>query len=152
MHTALTRSQEEALNLYLNLPVQDLDRSRAFFAALGFAFDPNFSDETALAMRVSDACGVMLLTHAKFAGFTPRPIADARKTTEALIAVQLDCREAVDAMFDKALAEGGEAPRDPEDHGFMYARAFADPDGHIWEPFWMDKAALAEMQKGGGAA
>ncbi|MGD1880269.1 MAG: VOC family protein [Kiloniellaceae bacterium] len=134
------------MNVYINLPVADLARSRAFFGGLGFDFNPAFSDETALAMKISDSCFAMLLTHAKFGPFTPRPIADAQKTTEVLTALQLDSRAAVDRLTDLALENGGGVVRDVEDHGFMYARAFADPDGHIWEPFWMDPDAMGAGQ------
>ena len=134
------------MNVYINLPVADLDRSRAFFGALGFDFNDAFSDGTALAMRISETCYAMLLTHEKFARFTPRPIADARKATEVLTALQLDSRAAVDGMVATALASGGSAVRDPEDHGFMYGHAFADPDGHIWEPFWMNPDATGDAQ------
>lgn len=130
------------MNVYINLPVADLDRSRAFFGGLGFEFNDQFSDDTALAMRISDTCFAMLLTHAKFAGFTPRRIADASQTTEVLTALQLESREAVDRLTDRALANGGGVVRDAEDHGFMYGRAFADPDGHIWELFWMNADAM----------
>jgi predicted lactoylglutathione lyase len=135
------------MNIYINLPVADLGRSRAFFGGLGFAFNDTFSDDTAAAMQISDSCLVMLLTHEKFAGFTPRRIADAHETSEVLTALQLDSREAVDAMADAALANGGGTVRDAEDHTFMYGRAFSDPDGHIWEPLWMNPEGM-----GGGNA
>jgi predicted lactoylglutathione lyase len=134
------------MNVYINLPVGDLARSRAFFGGLGFEFNETFSDETALAMKISDSCFAMLLTHAKFAPFTPRAIADAQQTTEVLTALQLQSRAAVDDLVEQALAGGGSAVRAAEDHGFMYSRAFADPDGHIWEPFWMDPKAMAGGQ------
>lgn len=130
------------MRVYVNLPVADLDRSRRFFVALGFAFDERFGDKTAIAMRLGDHAAAMLLTHEKFQTFTPRPVADAGSTTEVLTALQLESREAVDAMVRQALAAGGAAVREPEDHGFMYGHAFADPDGHIWEPFWMAGEAV----------
>ncbi len=130
------------MNVYINLPVADLARTRAFFAALGFGFDDRFSDDTAIAMRIGEGATAMLLTHAKFAAFTPRRIADATATTEVLTAVQLDSRAAVDAMVEAARAHGGAEVREAEDHGFMYGRAFSDPDGHTWEPFWMDTSRL----------
>ena len=125
---------------YFNLPVADLGRSRTFFGALGFAFDARFSDETALAMTINESCFAMLLTHEKFAQFTPRPIADAGKTTEVLNALQVESRDEVDRLAEVGLAKGGGSPRDPQDHGFMYGRALSDPDGHIWEIFWMGPA------------
>lgn len=130
------------MNVYINLPVADLARSRAFFAALGFAFDDRFSDDTAAAMVISEHAHAMLLTHEKAATFTPRPIADAHKTTEVLVALQLESRAAVDAMVRAALDNGGSAVREPEDHGFMYGHAFADPDGHIFEPFVFDESHM----------
>jgi hypothetical protein len=134
------------MNVYINLAVADLQRSRAFFGGLGFDFDPAFSDETALAMKISDSCFAMLLTHEKFGPFTPRPIADAHRTTEVLTALQLDSREAVDRFAERALATGGAPQRDAEGHRVKYAPAIADPDGHIWEPFWMDPAAMEAQQ------
>ena len=127
---------------YINLPVADLGRSRAFFEALGFAFDDRFSDDTALGMAINESCFAMLLTHEKFAQFKPRPIADAAETTEVLTALQVGSREEVDRLAEIGLAEGGGSPRDPQDHGFMYGRALSDPDGHIWEIFWMDPAQM----------
>ncbi|MCP3053766.1 VOC family protein [Aurantimonas marianensis] len=130
------------MHVYINLPVADLDRSRRFFSGLGFDFNDKFSDHTGLAMRISDTCTAMLLTHEKFATFTPRRIADSREVSEVLTALQLASREAVDRMTDQALASGGEPVGTAQDHGFMYGRAFSDPDGHIWEPIWMNPDAM----------
>lgn len=135
------------MRVYINLPVEDLARSRAFFTALGFSFNEAFCDETGLGMEINENCAAMLLTKAKFAPFTPRSIADAGKMTEVLTALQLDSRAAVDAMVATALANGGAAVREPEDHGFMYGHAFADPDGHIWEPFWMNVEAFEKTKE-----
>ncbi|GAB4393466.1 MAG: VOC family protein [Kiloniellaceae bacterium] len=135
------------MRVYINLAVEDLARSRAFFSALGFSFNETFCDDTALGMEINEHCAAMLLTKAKFAPFTPRPLADAGKTTEVLTALQLDSRAAVDAMVATALASGGSAVRAPENHGFMYGHAFADPDGHIWEPFWMDLEAMEKTKE-----
>ena len=134
------------MNVYINLPVADLGRSRAFFEALGFAFNDRFCDGTAIAMTLNETSSAMLLTHEKYATFTPRRIADTSQTSEVLIALQLDSRDAVDAMVAAALASGGGTVREPEDHGFMYGHAFADPDGHVWEPFWMDPARMQASQ------
>ncbi|MFD0979653.1 VOC family protein [Tropicimonas aquimaris] len=134
------------MNTYINLPVEDLGRSRAFFLALGLTFDERFCDETALGMVLGPSSFVMLLTRAKFAGFTPRAIADARAVSEVLVALEMESREAVDAMVATALSSGGAAVRAPEDHGFMYGHAFADPDGHIWEPFWLNRQAMEQAQ------
>ena len=127
--------------IFVNLPVKDLAKSMDFFKALGFSFNPQFSDETGACMVISDTIFAMLLTHEKFAGFSPRPIADTQKTTEVLIALSRDDRAAVDAIVTAALAAGGSTFSEPQDHGFMYGRAFRDLDGHVWEAFWMDPAA-----------
>ena len=132
------------MNVFINLPVEDLARSRAFFTALGFTFDDDFSDEATLGMEVGGNCYAMLVTRERFATFTVRTPADARETTEVLVSLQLENREEVDAFMETALAHGAEALREPQDYGFMYSRDFADLDGHIWEPFWLDQeAALA---------
>ena len=130
------------MNIYINLAVSDLKRSRSFYEALGFSINEQFSNDEALAVTVSENAGLMLLTREKFATFTPRTIVDAGKATEALLAIQLEDRAAVDTMFERAIARGGAAVREVEDHGFMYCHAFADPDGHIFEPFVMNMAAM----------
>lgn len=128
--------------IFVNLPIRDMARSRAFFAALGFAFNPQFTNEQGACMVIQDGSSyAMLLVEPFFQGFTKKPIADARKGTEVLIALSCDSREEVDAMVKKALAAGGTAPNAPQDHGFMYQHGFEDPDGHVWEVFWMDAAA-----------
>jgi len=137
--------------IFVNLPVADLDRSIAFYEAIGATKNPMFSDETAACMVVSDVIHVMILTHDKFRQFTPRPVADARGATEVLLCISADSREAVDEMTQKALGAGGSEVREPQDHGFMYGRSFEDPDGHIWEPMWMDMAAATEAMGGGEA-
>ncbi|MGZ8346075.1 MAG: VOC family protein [Allosphingosinicella sp.] len=132
--------------IFVNLPVADLAVARAFYEAIGATNEPRFTDETAACMVISDTIFVMLLTHAKFAQFTPKKIADAHATSEVLIAISEDSREAVDDITEKALAAGGREARERQDYGFMYSRSFEDPDGHIWEPNWMDLgAALAAM-------
>ena len=128
--------------IFVNLPVQDLKRSMDFFGKLGFSFNRQFTDETAACMVVSDDIYVMLLTREKFKEFTPNPIGDATKSTEVLVALSLDGRKQVDDMIAKALAGGGRTFKPPTDHGFMYIQSFQDPDGHIWELFWMDPAAV----------
>jgi uncharacterized protein len=124
--------------VYINLPVADVAASRAFFTGLGLSINEDFSNESAIAVTLGPSSAAMLLSHDFFKGFTPLPIADARAATGVLVAVQLESRDAVDAMAAKAFATGATPVRDPQDHGFMYAHAFADPDGHIWEPFWMN--------------
>ncbi|HYD77522.1 VOC family protein [Ramlibacter sp.] len=131
---------------FVNLPIRDMARSRAFFAALGFSFNPQFTNEQGACMVIQDGASyAMLLVEPFFQGFTKKPIADARKGTEVLIALSCDSREEVDAMVKKALAAGGTAPNAPQDHGFMYQHGFEDLDGHVWEVFWMDAAAAPPM-------
>ncbi|MCF3933037.1 VOC family protein [Acuticoccus sp. M5D2P5] len=131
--------------IFVNLPVQDLTKATAFYESIGFRKDPRFSDETASGMVLTDVIHVMLLTHEKFASFTPRPIADAKASTEVLLAISAESREGVDDMVAKATAAGGAADPGPQqDYGVMYGRSFEDPDGHIWEVVWMDLAAFLE--------
>lgn len=134
--------------VFVNLPVADLARSRAFFSALGFALDPRFSDDSAACVVLGPQHFAMLISHARFADFSARPIADAVAACEVLVALQLDSRDAVDAVADAAIAHGGSAFRPVEDHGFMYCRAICDPDGHVWEPFWMNPEAAPAGQGG----
>ena len=127
--------------IFVILPLRDLEKSMEFFGKLGFKFNPQFTDETATSMIVSDDIYVMLLTHEKFRTFIAnKEIADSTKTTEALIALSFDSREEVDKLVDAAIAAGGKPFREPADHGFMYERSFEDLDGHVWEPFWMDSS------------
>lgn len=127
-----------ATNIFVNLPVADLEASKAFFGKLGFSFNPQFTDETAAAMVIDENIFSMLLTHEKFRQFTPKAIANAKTTSEVLIAISRDSREAVSELFDKAIAAGGTQVRPGDDYGFMMSKAFADLDGHIWEVMWMD--------------
>ena len=124
-----------ATKIYVNLPVKDLNRSVAFFTALGFGFDPRYTDATATCMVVTDAIHVMLLTEAKFMSFTPKQICDTAKSTEVLLALSTDSRDAVDALVGKALAAGATTFSEPHEYGFMYGHGFQDLDGHIWELF-----------------
>jgi len=129
--------------IFVNLPVADLDRAKAFYASLGFTNNPTFTDETAACMVWSDTIYVMLLTHAKWAEFTSRPIPDTG-SSEVMLAFSFDSREEVDQITEKAGEAGGTADVNPkQDHGFMYGRDFLDPDGHVWEAFWMDPAVAA---------
>ncbi|HVR91122.1 MAG TPA: VOC family protein [Novosphingobium sp.] len=138
--------------IFVNLPVADLPRAMQFYTALGFANEPKFTDETAACMVLSDTIFVMLLTHAKWHSFTQRPI-PASDTSEVMLAISCEDREAVNAMADTATANGGTADINPaQDHGFMMSRSFADPDGHVWEPLWMDPAtAEADIHEGADA-
>lgn len=133
------------MKIFVNLPVRDLDRSIAFFKALGFVFNPQFTDETAACMVISGDIYAMLLTHEKFATFTPKAVADATKTTEVLTALSVDSRAEVDRLVEAALASGGTEARPAMDHGFMFDRSFNDPDGHIWEIFWMDPSFVQQQ-------
>lgn len=128
--------------IFVNLPVQDIPRTRAFYGSLGYEFNPQFSDDKALCMVIADNIFAMLLQRDYFATFTPKPVADATKSTEVLVALSMDNRAQVDEIVAKAVAAGGRTPRPPQDHGFMYQHAFEDPDGHIWEVFFMDPAAM----------
>ena len=131
--------------IFVNLPVNDLDKSMAFFKAVGFSFNPPFTDKTAACMVMSDDIYAMLLTHDKVKEFTEKPIADARKTTELLTALAVENKAKVNELADKAIKAGGTEAYAPKDYGFMFARSFEDPDGHIWEVFWMDPT---QVQKG----
>ena len=143
--------------IFVNLPVADLPRSVAFYEAVGATKNPMFSDDTAACMVFSDTIHAMLLTHEKFSSFTDRAIPDAHQTAQVLICVSEDSRDAVDAVHDRAVQAGGRADAIAvQDYGFMYSRAYADPDGHIWEVMWMDPEAAAQgpeafaAQMGGG--
>lgn len=133
-----------ATQIFVNLPVKNLDRSIEFFSRLGFTFNPQFTDETATCMIVSEDIFVMLLTEAKFEAFTPNPICDARKSTEVLVCLALESRERVDDMVRKAVTAGGNTYKEPQDHGFMYGHGFQDLDGHIWELIYMEPNALKQ--------
>lgn len=130
--------------IFVNLPVTDLANSIAFYTAIGGSKNPQFSDDTAACMVLSETIHVMLLTHAKYSSFTARPIADAHATSAGLFALTFDSRDEVNAILERAVAAGGLAdPNPPQDLGFMFSRSAQDPDGHVWEIFWMDPAALA---------
>ena len=128
--------------IFVNLPVAELARARAFSEALGFVNNPQFSDEGSACMVWSEAIHVMLLTHAKWQGFTSRPIPPAGMS-EVMLAVSCESREAVDRMNEAAASHGGTADVNPQqDLGFLFNRSLADPDGHVWEAVWMDPAAI----------
>jgi len=132
--------------IFVNLPVADLKKSMGFYSAIGFTNNPQFTDATAACMVISEDIFTMLLTHEKFKQFTPKPIADAHKTCEVLVALSRENRAAVDEIVRKATAAGGKTYAEPKDYGFMYQHGFQDPDGHIWEVFWMDPAAVNKQQ------
>ncbi|WP_427025800.1 VOC family protein [Aureimonas ureilytica] len=130
--------------IFINLPVRDLAASIGFCEALGFRRNPQFSDETAACIVVSDVIHVMLLTHAKFLQFSPRPITDAHASAQALFCLSVESRAAVDERVAQAVQAGGiPDPTPTQEFGFMYGRSYEDPDGHIWEVMWMDPAAVA---------
>src|ERR1044071_3095222 len=122
--------------IFVNLPVKELDKSKAFFGKLGYTFNAQFTDATAACMVISDDIYAMLLTHAKFKEFTKKPIADAQKTTEVLVALSMGSRDEVNRVADAAIEAGGSETREPQDYGFMFLRSFSDLDGHIWEILW----------------
>jgi predicted lactoylglutathione lyase len=130
--------------IFVNLPVADLERSIAFYKAVGADQNMQFSDETGACMVFSEAIHVMILTHDKYRQFTHKPIADAHTSSEVLLCLNVDSRAELDATVDKAAAAGGIAdPAPVQEHGWMYSRSFEDPDGHHWELAWMDLDALA---------
>lgn len=129
--------------IFVNLPVRDLGKAVHFYAAIGFTQNPKFSDDTAACMVLSDTIYVMLLTHDKWRGFTDRPIPDSG-SSEVSLALTCATKSDVNAMVEAAVKAGGTGDiNPPQDHGFMMQRSFIDPDGHVWEPFWMDPAAAA---------
>ena len=134
--------------IFVNLPVSDLERSKGFYMALGFTINPQFSDDTAACVVISDTIFLMILTQPKFDGFLTKPRADTTKTTSALIALNRESRADVDAMTDAAVNAGGTEPKPPTDHGFMYTRTFQDPDGNVFEPFWMDPTVAGKSVGG----
>ncbi|MGQ2968980.1 MAG: VOC family protein [Allorhizobium sp.] len=130
--------------IFINLPVTDLDASTRFYEALGATRNPQFSNENAACMMLRDTIGVMILTHDYYGTFTKRPIADAKATSQVLLALTVEAHADVDRVLSAATAAGGRPdPNPPQDHGFMWSRSVEDPDGHVWEIFWMDPAAAA---------
>lgn len=119
--------------IFVNLPVRDLPRSMAFFSALGYQFEPQFTNESAACMIAGDNIFVMLLTEPMFQGFTPKQLCDAHRYTETLTCLACESRAQIDELVRKAVAAGGSIYNEPQDHGFMYSHGFQDPDGHIWE-------------------
>ncbi len=124
--------------IFVNLPVTDLQRATEFYTQLGWEMNPQFSDDNATCIVVSDTIFVMLLVEEFFSTFTRKPIVDARSQTEAILALSARSREAVDDLVSRALAAGGQESRPADDQGFMYTRAFEDPDGHLWETMFME--------------
>lgn len=133
-----------AKQIFLNLPVKDLNKSVEFFTKLGFSFNPQFTDEKAACLIIGEHIYAMLLLEEFFKTFTKKSIADAHKTTEVLIAIDAESRSAVDEMVQKAVAAGGSIYADTQDHGWMYGHSFADLDGHQWEILYMDESAIPQ--------
>ncbi|WP_329742918.1 VOC family protein [Dyella sp. A6] len=129
--------------IFISLPVADLSKSTAFFEALGFARNPQFSNDDGTCIVVSDTIAVMLLTHAKFRDFTPKAVCDTSKSVEALFSLSCTSREEVDSLVARALAAGGTTYDEPEDLGFMYSHSFVDLDGHGWGVLHMPGASAA---------
>ena len=133
-----------ATKIFVNLPVKDLQKSIAFFTHLGYTFNPQFTDDKATCMIISENIFAMLLVEERFRDFTKKDIADAHKTTEVLIALDAESRENVDDLVRKAVEAGGSIYAEPQDHGWMYQHSFADPDGHQWEVLYMDESAVPQ--------
>jgi predicted lactoylglutathione lyase len=127
-----------ARKIFVNLPVESLNRSVEFFGQLGFTFNKQFTDDNATCMVISEDIYAMLLVKPYFKGYINNDVADATRVTEAILALSAESRAEVDALADKALEAGAKATKPPQDHGFMYLRSFQDLDGHHWEVFWMD--------------
>ena len=128
--------------IFVNLAVNDLDASKKFFTELGYEINKQFSDENCASIVISDTIVAMIMTKQRYADFTKKEIADSTKTSEVLLCLSAESREKVDQLVDSAIAAGGSASGETQDHGFMYGRAFDDPDGHTWEVMWMDPAAV----------
>ncbi|PBC60950.1 glyoxalase [Streptomyces sp. Tue6028] len=128
--------------IFVNLPVADVDTSKKFFTELGYTINPQFTTDDCACVVISDTIVAMMLSRQRYADFTKKQIADATKTSEVLLCLSAESREKVDELVDGAIAAGGSAGGETQDHGFMYGRAFDDPDGHTWEVMWMDPAAV----------
>ena len=128
--------------IFVNLPVKDLDRSIDFFTKLGFKFNPQFTDENATCMIIGDNMFAMLLVEKYFKTFTKKEISDTVKNTEVIVALSAESRVNVDQILNKVIEAGGKEHKEPQDLGFMYLRSFEDINGHIWEIFYMDESAM----------
>jgi predicted lactoylglutathione lyase len=139
--------------IFVNLPVTDLQRATAFYEALGAQKNPQFSDDTASCMVLSETIFVMLMTHDKYRQFSPKPIGDAHRWSQVLLCLSADSRADVDDMVERAGAAGGVADPSPKDeYDFMYGRSFEDPDGHLWAVNWLDMAVLGDQHAAEAAA
>ncbi|MFF3324339.1 VOC family protein [Streptomyces sp. NPDC002889] len=135
--------------IFVNLPTRDLDAITSFWSKLGYSFNPQFTDDNAACLVISDTIFAMLLTEPRFKDFTKKEIADAAVSTEVILCLSADSREKVDELADAALAAGGTPANDPQDYGFMYGRSFQDPDNHLWEVMWMDEEAARKAMAEG---
>jgi uncharacterized protein len=134
---------KETQMIFVNLPVADLARSKAFYEAIGLTNNKQFTDDDAACMVLSETISVLLMTHAKWAKFTPKTIPDHKTNAQVLLCISRGSRDAVDAILQAAVKAGASPdPTPAQDFGFMYGRSFEDPDGHIWETMWMDPAAV----------
>ena len=134
-----------ATQIFVNLPVKDLNKSKDFFEKLGFSFNPQFTNDDGAYLIICENIFAILLTEPFFKTFTKKEIADGKKTTEALIAIDAESRQSVDEMVKKAVEAGGSLYRDADDHGWMYAHSFADLDGHQWEILYIDKSKIPQQ-------
>jgi predicted lactoylglutathione lyase len=134
-----------ATQIFVNLPVKDLNKSKEFFEKLGFSFNPQFTNEQGACLVIGENIFAMLLTEPFFKTFTKKDIADAKKTTEALIAIDAESRQSVDEMVKRAVEAGGSLYRNADDYGWMYSHSFADLDGHQWEIVYMDKSKIPQQ-------
>src|SRR5688572_15245959 len=138
-------ARTESRKIFVNLAVRDLEKSKDFFEALGFTFNPRFTDENGACMVLSSEGFVMLLAEPFFKGFTKNELCNTSKQTETLVALSCDSKGEVDELVRKAVAAGGRHAMDKQDHGFMYGWSFYDPDGHHWEVFWMDPKTVEQQ-------
>jgi predicted lactoylglutathione lyase len=133
----------KARKLFVNIPVNDLQKSIQFFEQLGFAFNPQFTDASATCMLVGADAYFMLMVRDRFAGFSKKPVGNSMNETSVLFAITTDSRDEVDSLFSKAIGAGATKAADVQDHGFMYVQSFYDLDGNHWELFWMDPSAMS---------
>jgi uncharacterized protein len=141
----LLKEKMMSKTIFVNLPVRNLAASTAFYEALGATMNPQFSGPNSSSMVFSDAIGVMLLTHEHYGQFTKRPIGDARRESQALLALTVESKETVNETVTRATAAGGRSDPNPaQDHGFMFGRSVEDPDGNVWEIIWMNMSAATQ--------
>lgn len=134
-----------ATKIFVNLPVKDLNRFMEFFSQLGYTFNPNFTNEAAACMIISEDIYTMLVTEPYYKTFITKEVSDASKTSECIVCLSADSRQDVDNVIGKAVKAGATTPKDPQDHGFMYSHGFQDLDGHLWEYAYMDMSAIPQQ-------